>query len=191
LATATPEPSTPARPRRTLIFLLPLLVFAGLGVFLALGLGRDPGALPSTLVGKPAPAVDLPPIPGRDEAGLKSADLRGRPMLVNVFASWCVPCRVEAPVLDRLKEEGVTIQGIDYKDPPADVTAWLKDLGDPFAKVGLDRKGATAIDWGVYGVPETFVLDRDGRVAYKFVGPLQPRDVERTLKPLLAKLERQ
>ena len=131
MATATPEPSTPARPRRTLVFLLPLLVFAGLGVFLALGLGRDPGALPSTLVGKPAPAVDLPPIPGRDEAGLKSADLRGRPMLVNVFASWCVPCRVEAPVLDRLKEEGVTIQGIDYKDPPADVTAWLKDLGDP------------------------------------------------------------
>ena len=112
-------------------------------------------------------------------------------MLVNVFASWCVPCRIEAPVLDRLKEEGVTIQGIDYKDPPADVTAWLKDLGDPFAKVGIDRKGATAIDWGVYGVPETFVLDRDGRVAYKFVGPLQPQDVERTLKPLLAKLERQ
>ena len=192
MATAIPDPGTPARPRRTtLLFLLPLVVFAGLGVFLALGLGRDPGALPSTLVGKPAPPVDLPPIPGRDEAGLKSADLRGKPMLVNVFASWCVPCRVEAPVLDRLKDEGVTIQGIDYKDQPADVTAWLKDLGDPFAKVGLDRKGTTAIDWGVYGVPETFVLDRDGRVAYKFVGPLQPRDVGRVLKPLLARLEQQ
>lgn len=189
MATATPEPSTPVRPRRTLVFLLPLLVFAGLGVFLALGLGRDPGALPSTLVGKPAPAVDLPPIPGRDEAGLKSADLRGRPMLVNVFASWCVPCRIEAPVLDRLKEEGVTIQGIDYKDPPADVTAWLKDLGDPFAKVGIDRKGATAIDWGVYGVPETYVIDAQGRIRYKVVGPVMPDEVERHILPLIKELQ--
>ena len=111
-------------------------------------------------------------------------------MLVNVFASWCVPCRVEAPVLDRLKEEGVTIQGIDYKDPPADVTAWLKDLGDPFAKVGLDRKGATAIDWGVYGVPETFVVDRLGRIRYKHVGPLTQADLDRTILPLVAQLEK-
>ena len=154
--------AAPAR-RRWLLFALPVVVFASLAVFLGLGLTRDPSTLPSALVGKPAPEFVLPPLEGRDEHGLGRADLGGRPMLVNVFASWCVPCRIEHPVLTRLAEQGVVVQAINYKDRPEDTKAWLAELGDPFEHVGADRSGRVGIDWGVYGVPETYVIDKDGR----------------------------
>jgi cytochrome c biogenesis protein CcmG/thiol:disulfide interchange protein DsbE len=128
-------------------------------------------------------------VEGRDQAGFSRADLGGQPMLVNIFASWCVPCRIEHPVITRLAELGVPVNAINYKDDPAKATAFLKELGDPFRKVGADRTGRTAIEWGVYGVPETFVIDKQGNVAYKHVGPMQPRDLERTILPLLEKLK--
>jgi len=190
MSTRFGEPSAARAPHRGWLYLLPVLLFAAVGVFLALGLGRDPQTLPSVLIDKPAPAFALPPLPGRDERGFSSADLGGRPMLVNVFASWCVPCRIEHPVLDQLAREGVTIHAINYKDAPEDALAFLRALGDPFSRIGADRQGRAAIDWGVYGVPETFVIDRDGRIRYRHVGPLQPRDLERTVRPLLAELGR-
>ncbi len=186
MATVT---ETSPRRRRGHLFLIPLLLFVAIGGFLALGLTRDPGTLPSTLIGRPAPTFTLPPIEGRDGAGLATSDLGGQPMLVNIFASWCVPCRIEHPVITRLAEQGVPVHGINYKDDPAKAMAWLKELGDPFGKVGSDRNGRAAIEWGVYGVPETFVIDKAGKVAYKHVGPLQPRDLERTILPLLEKLK--
>jgi cytochrome c biogenesis protein CcmG/thiol:disulfide interchange protein DsbE len=179
----------PPTRRRPLLFILPLLLFALVGGFLAIGLTRDPSTLPSALVGKPAPEFALPPLPGRDEHGLSRADLGGQPMLVNVFASWCVPCRIEHPVIGRLAEQGVVVHGINYKDEPGDAQAWLEELGDPFRHVGTDRSGRAGIEWGVYGVPETFVIDKDGRIAYRHVGPLQPRDVEEKILPLLGKLK--
>ncbi len=193
MAQATPsrEGGAPARRRRLpLLFLLPLALFALVGVFLGIGLTRDPSTLPSALIGKPAPEFALPPLPGREgEGGLSRADLGGQPVLVNVFASWCVPCRIEHPVVARLAERGVTVHGINYKDRPEDALAWLEELGDPFRRVGMDRDGRVGIEWGVYGVPETFVLDREGRIAYRHVGPLQPRDVEEKILPLLEKLK--
>jgi cytochrome c biogenesis protein CcmG/thiol:disulfide interchange protein DsbE len=174
---------------RRLLYLLPVLVFIGVGIGLALGLTRDPGVLPSALLDQPVPAFDLPPLAGRAGPGLSSRDLQaGAPALVNVFASWCVPCRAEHPLLMALAERGVTIYGINYKDPPEQAAAWLDELGDPFARIGADRDGRVGIDWGVYGVPETFVVDGEGRIRHRFVGPLQPRDVDRTLLPLLAEL---
>lgn len=184
---ATPAAARPRGARRSL-FLLPVLLFAGIGVFLALGLGRDPATLPSVLIDKPAPTFALGPLPGRDARGFTSADLGGAPMLVNVFASWCVPCRIEHPVLDQLARDGVTIHAINYKDNPEDASSFLRALGDPFARIGVDRDGRAAIDWGVYGVPETFLIDAQGRIRYRHVGPLQPRDVERTIRPLLERI---
>jgi cytochrome c biogenesis protein CcmG/thiol:disulfide interchange protein DsbE len=184
------EPRPQRRPWRLGLFLLPLGLFTLLGIVLGLGLTRDPSQLPSTLLDKPLPSLQLAPIAGRDLAGLDTATLRGEPMLLNVFASWCVPCRVEAPVLEELAKEGVVIHGINYKDAPDRALQFLRDFGDPFRGIGADPQGRGAIELGVYGVPETFVLDGEGRVAYKFVGPLQPRDVERTLLPLLEKLRR-
>jgi cytochrome c biogenesis protein CcmG/thiol:disulfide interchange protein DsbE len=187
---ALAQQQAPPGRRRAFLFLVPLALFLLVGVFLAIGLTRDPSTLPSALVGKPAPEFALPPLPGRDgEGGLSRADLGGEPMLVNVFASWCVPCRIEHPMLNRLAEQGVTIHAINYKDRPEDAKAWLAELGDPFRRVGSDRDGRVAIEWGVYGVPETFVIDKDGRIAYRHVGPLQARDLERTILPLIEKLK--
>ena len=181
---ALPQPSR----RRLPVYGVPLALSVLVGVFLAIGLTRDPSTLPSALIGKPAPEFSLPPLEGRDGPGLSRADLGGTPMLVNVFASWCVPCRMEHPLLTRLKEQGVIIQGINYKDRPADAVAWLAELGDPFQRLGADRDGRVAIDWGVYGVPETYVIDKAGRIAYRHVGPLQPEDLTRTILPLLERL---
>lgn len=175
--------------RRLLIYGVPLALFLLVGIFLGIGLTRDPSTLPSALIGKPAPEFSLPPLEGRDDRGLSRADLGGKPMLVNMFASWCVPCRMEHPLLTRLKEQGVIIQGINYKDRPQDARAWLAELGDPFQHLGADRDGRAAIDWGVYGVPETYVIDKQGRIAYRHVGPLQPEDLTRTILPLLESLK--
>lgn len=175
--------------RRWWLYLLPLVLFAAIAGFLGWGLTRDARVLPSALIDKPAPEFALPPIPGRDERGFSRADLGGEPMLVNVWASWCVPCRAEHPILTRLaEEEGVVVHGINYKDQVADAQAFLRQLGDPFTRIGRDRDGRVAIEWGVYGVPETFVVDREGRIRYKHVGPMMPRDVERKILPLLREL---
>jgi cytochrome c biogenesis protein CcmG, thiol:disulfide interchange protein DsbE len=170
---------------RRLLYLIPVAVFVALGIGLAVGLTRDPGTLPSALIDHPVPTFDLPALEGGED--FSSADLKGQVSLVNVFASWCVPCRVEHPMLMKLAESGVPIYGINYKDPADKAQAWLGELGNPFTKIGADRSGRVGIDWGVYGVPETFVIDAQGRIRHKHVGPIQARDLE-SLLPILAEL---
>jgi len=174
--------------RRWLVW-LPALGFALLIAAFYMGLGIDATALPSALIDEPAPSFQLPPLPGHQH-GFSTADLKGHVSLVNTFASWCAPCREEHPTLTALAEQKrVPIYGINYKDKPDAATAWLQSLGDPYDRVGADD-GRVGIDWGVYGVPETFVVDRAGRIRYKHVGPLTPQDVNRTILPLVTRLER-
>jgi DsbE subfamily thiol:disulfide oxidoreductase len=177
---------------RRLLFLVPALLFAGFVAYLAYALRpeRDPSVVPSALIDKPAPAFDLPPLYD-DLPGLAQADLNGKPVLVNFFASWCVPCRAEHPLLMRLKEEGVALYGIAYKDKPADAKAFLAELGNPFSRVAMDSSGRTGIDFGVYGVPETYVIDGTGRIRFRQVGPLYPYVLDEQLMPLLAELAAQ
>lgn len=177
--------------RRRLIFLIPLALFLVLAGYFAVRLlsGADPRAVPSALIDKPAPDFDLPGL-YEGEPGFATADLkRGGPVLVNVFASWCVPCRAEHPLLMRLaEEEGATILGLNYKDTRADAKNFIEELGNPYARIGFDGAGRVAIDWGVYGVPETYVIDGAGRIRYKRVGPLQPRHLKEDILPLLEDL---
>src|SRR5262249_20881149 len=181
-----------AKPRRKgwprLLLFGPAVLFLGLVAAFALGLGRDPKLVPSPLIGKPAPDFALPAVKGRS-LGLAASDLTGRVSLVNVFASSCLPCRDEHPLLMRLKADGtVPILGLDYKDKPDDAARWLDGMGDPYTRTGADIDGRVAIDWGVYGVPETFVVDARGRIAFKQIGPLRPADLDRTILPLIARL---
>jgi cytochrome c biogenesis protein CcmG/thiol:disulfide interchange protein DsbE len=178
----------PKPPSRRVLFLVPLLVFAAVAVFLAIGLTRNPREVPSPLIGKPVPEFSLPSVKGRT-LGLSSRDLKGEVSLVNVFASWCVACREEHPLLMQLKTSGfVPIHGLNYKDRPDDAARWLDTLGDPYTRTGADIDGRVGIDWGVYGVPETFVIDRQGRIAYKQIGPITPDVLENKLRPLIARL---
>lgn len=172
------------------LYLLPVLMFGLLMAAFAGGLGRDPAKLSSALIGKPLPAFVLPPVRAHD-AGLASSDLRGEPRLLNVFASWCVSCRVEHPVLLALKARGVAIDGLDWKDSAIDGAKYLADNGDPYGLAGNDASGRAGVDLGVAGVPETFVVDRRGRVRYKHIGPISPEDWERTIKPLMERLRTQ
>jgi cytochrome c biogenesis protein CcmG, thiol:disulfide interchange protein DsbE len=179
---------------RRLAVLVPLAVFLGLAVLFVVGLRfGDPSALPSALIGRPAPDTDLPPIAGleRDGApvpGLNSASFKGAVTVVNVWASWCVPCHDEAPLLLRLaQDKRVRLVGINYKDDPGNARRFLGRYGDPFAAAGADESGRAAIDWGVYGVPETFVVGRDGRIAYKLVGPITPDNYFSLLEPQIDK----
>jgi cytochrome c biogenesis protein CcmG/thiol:disulfide interchange protein DsbE len=177
--------------RRRLLSILPAAGFAGLAVALAWGLRRDPTELPSSLIGKPVPVFSLPPIQGR-RFGLSSANLRGEVSLVNVFASWCIACRAEHPLLMGLaSDKAVPIHGINYKDAPADAMRWLDTLGDPYTRIGADRDGRVSIDWGVYGVPETYVVGADGRIAHKHVGPLTELDIQEKILPLVKHLRKQ
>ena len=187
-------------------FLLPVAIFAAIALAFAVGLTLDAQRLPSVLINKLAPEFELPPIAaingggdsredtGKDTGkpyggGLSSRDLVGRVTLVNIFASWCVPCRVEHPQLMSLsRDHGITIFGINQKDTPQDARAWLARHDDPYRAIGADSTGRVSIDWGVYGVPETFVMDATGRIRYRHVGPIMPRDVTRTLLPLIAEL---
>ena len=169
------------------IFILPLVLFGALAIAFWVGLHRDPSKLPSQLINRPVPEFALPPVREGDQ-GLVTADLKGEPALLNVFASWCVPCRLEHPVLMRLDAEGVPIHGIDWKETPADGAAWLTEHGDPYLRAGNDEPGRTGIDLGVTGVPETFVVDRHGRVRYKHIGPVTPDDWEDTIGPLMRRL---
>lgn len=178
---------------KRLMYVLPLLVVLGIGAFLYAGFDENPRELPSAFIGKPAPAFALEALPGRQPAshavpgGLSQDDLAvGKPVVVNVWASWCIPCVAEHPLVDRLAtKEGVTVHGINYRDKSGDASAWLARLGDPYAKVGADHDGKAGIEWGVYGVPETFVVDGDGTVLFKHAGALSPEIVERQILPLI------
>lgn len=164
-------------------YLLPVLVFLVVGIGLAIGLTRDPGTLPSALLDKPVPTFELPPLEaaGVDKPALAGTDLKGKVQLVNVFASWCGPCRVEHPILMKLAKDGIPVQALNYKDNPEDAASFLAELGDPYERIGADESGRVGIEWGVYGVPETFVIDSDGVIRHKHVGPLQARDVEKLM----------
>lgn len=185
--TAAPRASAPTGPR--LAGYIPLGIFAVMAVFLGIGLTMDPREIPSPLLGKEVPDFSLPPVKGRT-LGLASADLRGEVSIVNVFASWCVACREEHPLLMELaRQKTVPIHGLNYKDKPEDAQKWLDDLGDPYTRTGADLKGRVAIDWGVYGVPETFIVGRDGRIAYKHIGPVTPQVLRDTILPTIARLQ--
>jgi cytochrome c biogenesis protein CcmG/thiol:disulfide interchange protein DsbE len=149
----------------------------------------DPSTIPTPLIGKPVPRFALSPVKGRT-LGLSSADLVGQPSIVNVFASWCVECRLEHPLIMQMKSRGVApIHGLNYKDHPDAAARWLSTFGDPYTRTGADLDGRVAIDWGVYGVPETFVIGGDGRIAFKHIGPLTAEVVERTIIPLVDSLK--
>jgi cytochrome c biogenesis protein CcmG/thiol:disulfide interchange protein DsbE len=174
---------------RKLVYLLPLLAFLALVAWFALALrpNYDPQTLPSAMIDQPAPAFDLASLNGG--ANLALAGLKGQVVLVNFFASWCVPCRVEHPILMRLAEqEHVALYGIDYKDQPDAARRILAQLGDPYRVVGMDPDGITGINFGVYGVPETYVIDKTGQIRKRFVGPLSAEALQQELLPLLRQL---
>jgi cytochrome c biogenesis protein CcmG, thiol:disulfide interchange protein DsbE len=180
--------------RRRLLVLLPLVLFLALAAlfFFRLGAG-DPSRLPSVLIGREAPATELPPVAGLERngepvPGIVPADFKGAVTVLNVWASWCVPCRDEAALLMSLSgDKRIRLVGINYKDQPDNARRFLGRFGNPFVASGADANGRAAIEWGVYGVPETFIVGRDGKIAYKLVGPLTPENLERVLKPEIEK----
>ncbi len=180
-------------PKR-LLFLLPVVVFTLIAGYFFWGLvsGRDPRAVPSALIDRPVPQFELPPLEGTGLPGLSTADLvNGEVTLVNIFASWCLPCRAEHPLLMKLAEDpSITLVGIDYRDDPAAGLRWLDELGNPYRRIGVDARGRAAIDWGSSGVPETFVIDRAGKVRYQHIGPIHQSQLERTILPLIEALGR-
>lgn len=173
---------------RRLLFVLPLIVFLTLAGYLFVRLGDDPSIVPSALIDRPTPQVEVPALK-TDKPGLVPADFEGRVTLVNVWASWCIPCRAEHPLVTRLaRDEGIPVYGLNWKDERGAAIAWLDELGDPYERIGHDLSGRAGIEWGVYGVPETYVIDRDGRIRYKRVGPLMPELVETEILPLVREL---
>lgn len=193
----TTEAAAPPR-RRQLLILLPLVVFMALAAlfFVRLGAG-DASRLPSALIGKPAPAFALPALEGMGAAAFSDADLKkGQVTLVNVFASWCVPCHIEHPFLMQLaadaglKAKGLRIAGLAHKDEPENSRRFLNSKGNPYALIGVDRSGRVSIDWGVYGVPETFIVRGDGTIAYKHVGPIDETNLKAKILPEIEKAMR-
>ncbi len=176
---------------RRLLFLLPLLVFLALAAVFLMQLfsGRDTSLVPSALIGRDAPQTDLPPLEGMSLPGLSSDAFAGKITLVNVWGSWCLPCRQEHPLLMELARDGrFVIAGLNYKDKPENARRFLGDLGNPYDAIGVDQNGRAAIDWGVYGVPETFLVGPEGRIRYKHVGPFTPESVQNDLMPEIEKL---
>lgn len=180
--------TTQATPKRRWVLALPLLIFAALAGLFWFRLGADPAKLPSALIGRAAPQTTLPALEGLTDSdalvpGLDPAAFKGKVSLVNVWASWCVPCHEEAPLLTELgKDKRLQLVGINYKDAPDNARRFLGRYGNPFGIVGVDGNGRAAIEWGVYGVPETFIVGRDGRIAYKMVGGITQENYERVLK---------
>ncbi|WEK51006.1 MAG: DsbE family thiol:disulfide interchange protein [Candidatus Kaistia colombiensis] len=186
--------SSDARPTRSLgrrlAIWAPIAAFAALAVLFIIRLeqGGDPSLIPSALIGRPAPATVLPPLEGLGRPGIDTADFTGKVTLVNVWASWCVPCREEHPVLERLGvDKRINLVGINYKDQAGNARGFLGQMGNPYAAVGVDEKGRSSIDWGVYGVPETFLVGRDGKIRFKFVGPLSDESLEKVMLPEIEK----
>lgn len=180
--------------RRSWLVALPLIVFAALaGLFLLRLQSGDPSKIPSALIGRPAPQTPLPPLAGLTQngapvPGLDPTAFKGKVSLVNVWASWCVPCHDEAPLLTALADDKrLQMIGINYKDRVDNARRFLGRYGNPFSIVGVDDNGRGAIEWGVYGVPETFIVGRDGAIVYKLVGPVTPENLERVLKPMIEK----
>jgi cytochrome c biogenesis protein CcmG/thiol:disulfide interchange protein DsbE len=183
---ATPGPGPRRRPR--LLYLLPLAVFVALAaVFLIrLETAGNPEAIPSALVGKPVPDFDLAPLAGIDRPGLATTDLKGPVTVVNVFASWCGPCRLEHPqLLELAGDDRIRLVGINYKDVTANAVRFLDELGNPYAAIGVDDRGRAAIDWGVYGVPETFIVDAAGVIRYKHIGPIDAAALDSAIRPAI------
>ena len=183
---------TGPKQKRTLLMLIPFLVFAGLAVlFLAQLLsGRDASVVPSALIGSPAPQTDLPPLEGLNLPGLSSADFAGKVTLVNVWASWCAPCREEHPILIGLSQDTrFSIAGLNYKDKPENARRFLGELGNPYTVIGVDQTGRAAINWGVYGVPETYLVDGNGKIVMRIAGPITERELKTRLRPAMAELE--
>jgi cytochrome c biogenesis protein CcmG, thiol:disulfide interchange protein DsbE len=175
--------------RRRLIVLIPLVAFLGLAALFMIRLNAgDPGQIPSALIGRPAPATNLPPVTGlvRDGTpvpGLDAAAFQGTVSVLNVWASWCVPCHDEAPLLVKLaQDKRIRVVGINYKDQAENARRFLGRYGDPYAANGADENGRAAIEWGVYGVPETFVVGRDAHIAFKLIGPITPENLDAVLK---------
>lgn len=167
--------------RRAAVF-IPLAVFLALAAVFLFRIGGDHSVVPSALIGKPAPQLALPALDGANRPALDPASFKGNVTVVNVWASWCAPCRVEHPLLVRLaKDQRIRVAGINYKDQPANALKFLSSLGNPFAAIGADAVGRAAIEWGVYGVPETFLVGRDGLIKYKQVGPITPENLSRFL----------
>ncbi len=172
-----------------LVYFLPVTLFAAIASAFLLGLGRDPSVLPSALIDQPMPAFSLAPVREGDSQFVRE-NLSGKVALVNVFASWCGPCRSEHPTLLALKREGrVPIYGVNWKETPAECRAYLAQDGDPFTAIGSDEHGRFALDLGVTGAPETFIVDRHGRIRYKQVGPITPDVWRNTIGPIVAQLE--
>ncbi|SHK75385.1 Thiol:disulfide interchange protein DsbE [Roseovarius gaetbuli] len=167
------------------LMLAPLVIFAGFAGLAFIGLQRDnPNELPSALKGKQAPAVEVTALGTGPVFG--DGDLRdGKVKLVNYWASWCAPCRVEHPNLETLAEQGITIYGVNYKDKPANALGFLDELGNPYAAMGADEKGRMALNWGVYGVPETYVIDGEGNIVLRFAGPITSRVMQSTILPAI------
>ena len=170
-------------PRRIWFAVLPVLVFGALALLFWRGLSGNPSEIPSALIGRPIPEFDLPAIEGLGVPGLKAADLRqGDVTVVNIWASWCVPCRTEHPLLlDLSKRSDFKLVGINYKDESENARRFLGSLGQPYRATGADEKGRSAVDWGVYGVPESFVVDGKGVIRYKWIGPLSAEAVDKVL----------
>ena len=180
--------------RRRLIVFIPLFAFLALaGLFMLRLWAGDPSRIPSALIGHPAPQTNLPPLSGLERdgkpvPGLDGGDFKGQVTVLNVWASWCVPCRDEAPLLVALAADPrIRVIGINYKDQPDNARRFLGRFGNPFVANGVDGNGRAAIEWGVYGVPETFVVGRDGRIAYKLIGPITPDNLGQALKPAIEK----
>jgi cytochrome c biogenesis protein CcmG/thiol:disulfide interchange protein DsbE len=172
-------------------FVIPLAVFAILLVFLFVGLGLNPREVPSPLVGKASPPFELAQL-HKPDAAFSHKDMAGKVWLLNVWASWCVACREEHPVLVELaKKNVVPIVGLNYKDKPDEGRAWLKQFGDPYMLSVMDRDGRVGIDFGVYGVPETFLIDKQGVIRFKQIGPVTPAVLEQKILPMIRELEKQ
>ena len=189
----TAEQSANVR-RRRIVVLAPLVIFLGLASLFLLRLyGGDPSLIPSALIGHPVPQTTLPPVAGLERdgtpvPGIDPASFKGAVTVVNVWASWCVPCHDEAPLLLQLAQDSrLRLIGINYKDGPDNARRFLGHYGNPFAATGADQSGRAAIEWGVYGVPETFVVGRDARIAYKLVGPITADNYDAVLKPQIEK----
>ena len=174
---------------RALKFAIPLAIFVALATFLAIGLTRDPREVPSPFIGKPAPAFQLTQL-SDEKLAFAPTDMKGKVWLLNVWASWCVSCRVEHPLLVEMSKKNlVPIVGLNYKDKRDEGMAWLTRFGNPYALSAFDVDGKVGIDYGVYGVPETFVIDKQGLIRYKQIGPITPEALEKTLLPLIRKLQ--